>query len=184
MTTPVQVTLNLVGALETLGAVMHAAQDLTPVLEGPINKSVDTLFLRQFASEGSYGGTRWAPDAPVTVKLRGRRGHGRGGVLRDTNVLWASLTKLGLGPNAVRLVTPHSLTRGTSVKYARYHQTGYVAKTFVVIDRHGNPVPLYRKTPKRIPARPILPDPIPNALVNTWAKTISDFIVSGGTHAT
>jgi phage gpG-like protein len=171
------VKVDVAGAVARLREVMNRTEDLSPVFAGPINKSVNDMFIRVFQSEGSaYGGKRWAPHAPVTKLLRKRRGHGRGGVLRDTNRLWASLTKLGLGPDAVKLVGKQSLTRGTLVTYAEPHQTGYTSRTFVVVDKAGNPVPLYRKTPVKIPARPFIPDPMPKQMIVAWEKMITDFV--------
>lgn len=179
MTSPVQVTVDVSGALAKLSTVLKAATDLSPVFGGPINQSVDEAIKKQFDTEGSFSGTKWAPLAPVTVKLRGRRGHGRGGILRDTNRLWASLTKLGLGPEAIKVVTKNSLVRGSTVPYAQYHQTGYQSRTFVVINKQGDPVALRRKTPRAVPARPPIPDPMPTSVVKSWEEMISRFIAGG-----
>lgn len=179
MSDNIEVQVDVSGALARLNAVATAASDLRPVFEGPINQSINEVFTKQFATEGSFGGKKWAPQAPVTKLLRQRRGHGRGGILRDENRLWASLTKLGLGPDAVKIVTKGSIIRGTSVPYGKYHQTGYVSKTFVVVNRLGDPVPLRRRFPKNIPARPIIPDPMPNNVVRGWEDTLTKFIVKG-----
>lgn len=174
-----KIVVDATGALAALGEVLDRATDLSPVLAGPINKSVDTLFTRQFDSEGQYGGTRWAPRAPVTQLLLRRPGHGRGGIGRDTNRMWASLTKGGSGPEAIRVVTPTSLERGTTVPYARWFAAGYVSKTFVAVGADGQPVPLYRRRPKRIPARPLVPNPIPDVIVRVWQRLIETFIAGG-----
>src|SRR6476646_5388274 len=97
MTAPT-VTVNVANAIARLNAVLAAAHDLTPVFAGPINQSLNEVFVKQFETEGAYGGTKWAPPPPFTWNLRKRRGHGRGGILRDTNRPGASLTKQGLGP--------------------------------------------------------------------------------------
>lgn len=174
--TTTTVTVDVAGAMARLRETIAATRDMTPVFGGPINASVDTLFRRQFESEGSYAGARWAPLRPVTKQLRTRRGHGRGGILRDTNRLWASFTKLGLGPEAVKVVTSESLERGSTVPHARFHQTGFVSRTFVVIDADGNPIPLRRKRPQGVPARPIVPDRVPPALVKAWETFIARWI--------
>jgi hypothetical protein len=175
MTAP-NVRIDVSGAVARLSEVMKAAHDLSPVFAGPINQSLNEVFIKQFQTEGAYGGKKWAPLAPVTRKLRQRRGHGRGGILRDTNKLWASFTKLGLGPDAVKIVRPDSLTRGSTVIYAEPHQTGFTSRTFVVINKLGNPVALRRKVPKKIPARPIIPETMPSTVVQSWEKMIADFI--------
>lgn len=180
MASIVEIQVNVAGALDKLSAAAKAAVNLKPVLGGPINASIDELMRQQFDSEGAAMGTRWAPLAPVTLKLRERRGHGRGGILRDTNRLWASLTKLGLGPDALLVVTDASIERGTKLPYAQWQQTGYLSKTFVVLDKAGNAIPLKRKTFKQIPARPIITEDIPPEFLADWQRMIAEFIAKGG----
>lgn len=155
-------------ALTTLGLILGRAEDLTPVLAGPVNESVNRYFVQQFDSEGGHGGLRWAKLSPVTLKLRQRRGRGRGGILRDTNRLWASLTKLGLGPDAIRIITPRSLERGTSVPYARSHQTGWRGQIF-------------GRGSVTVPARVIIPDPMPRRISQEWVDLIGAYVGRGKT---
>ena len=173
------IQINTAGAMTVLQQVRHALDDLSLVFAGPINKSVDTVFKRQFDSQGAFGGTPWRPLHPVTVQLRKRAGHGRGGILRDTNRMWASLTKFGLGPDAIKVITPMSLERGTTVPYAGWIHTGFMSKYFVVVDKHGLPVPIKRARAKKIPARPLVPDPMPAEVVGTWEKVIVNFLIGG-----
>lgn len=182
MTAPVQITVDVESALARLRVLADATQDLKPVFAGPINQSLDDVFKKQFNTQGAAYGTKWRSLAPVTVALRRRRGHGRGGILRDTNRLWASFTKLGIGPDAYKDVGSHHIERGTTLPYGKYHQTGYTAKTFVVIGGKGrniHPIALRRKTPKAIPARPIIPDPMPKKITDEWAQMIADFVTAG-----
>jgi len=173
------VQINTAGARSVLLNVQRGLQDLSLVFAGPINKSVDTVFRRQFDSQGGFGGTPWRPLHPVTLRLRQRPGHGRGGILRDTNRTWASLTKSGLGPDAIKVVTPTSLERGTTVPHAGYHHTGFKSKYFVVVDKNGLPVPIKRARPKTIPARPLVPDPMPAEVVSTWEKILVNWLIGG-----
>lgn len=178
---PVQIVVDVRGALTRLREVAAAAQDLSPVFGGPINQSLDEVFKAQFESEGAAYGTKWQSLASVTVALRKRRGHGRGGILRDTNRLWASLTKLGLGPDAFKDVGTHSLERGSTVPYGKWHQTGFESKTFVVTKGKGSAitfVALHRKTPVKVPARPFIPDPFPDKIVDRWVDMITEFITN------
>lgn len=179
MTAPLQLELNVEGALAKLRAIVDAATNLEPVFAGPINQSLNDVFVKQFETEGAAYGTKWRKLAPITVELRKRRGHGRGGILHDVGPLWASFTKLGLGPNAYKKVGKQSLERGSTLPYGKYHQTGYPSKTFVVLGGKGRntyPVPLRRKTPINIPARPIIPDPFPSSVTDSWARMIADFM--------
>jgi hypothetical protein len=175
----VRIEVQVGEAIAELRAALDRVTDLSPVMGGPINASVDSVLKRQFQSEGAAYSGKWAPLKPVTLQLRKRRGHGRGGIGRDTNRMWSSLTKLGLGPEAVKVVTKDSLTRGTTVPYARWFHGGYLSKTFVVADRNNNPVPLRRKIPKRVPARPIIPDPWPREVTGAWEKFIARYIEAG-----
>jgi hypothetical protein len=185
MTAPIQVQVNVQSALQRLQVLVNNAENLGPVFAGPINQSLNEVFVRQFETEGAAYGTKWRKLSPATLQLRKRRGHGRGGILRDTGVLWASFTKMGLGPHAIKNVTPTSIERGSTLPYGKYHQTGYESKTFVVTGGKGRniyPVALKRKHPIQVPARPIIPDPFPGSLgrgqkvVNSWAQMIADFI--------
>lgn len=171
-----QIVIELGQTFEMLTNLSKKAEDISPVLAGPINASIDDLFREQFDSEGALGGQKWAALSPATLFFRSQRGRGRGGILRDSNRLWASLTKFGTGPDAIKVITAKSISRGTRVPYARFHQTGFVSRTFVVADKVGQPVPLFRKTPKTIPARPIVPDPIPATFVHKWEKLITEFL--------
>jgi phage gpG-like protein len=77
---------------------------------------------RQFASEGSYASGGWAPLAASTVAQKRRKGLDPR-ILRATGDLMRSLTQSG-DPNADVTIAPLGMTFGTSVPYARYHQTG------------------------------------------------------------
>lgn len=177
MTAPqTNATINVAEALARLRTVLRATKDLRPVLGGPINSSVDQLFRRQFNSEGAFGGQKWAPLRPVTKLLRQRPGHGRGGIGRDTNRMWASLTKFGVGPDAIKILTPSSLERGTSLPYARWFSQGYISKTKPVLGSGGRLAFIRRRAPKRIPPRPLVPDPTPRSLTKAWETLIARFV--------
>ncbi len=170
------ITVNVADALSKIDVFARKTSDYRPVLQGEVNASVNEFFVNMFAGEGANTGAKWAPLAPITVLLRKRAGHGRGGILRDTNRLWASLTKLGLGPEALRAITPTSLERGTLVPYARWINAGYTSKTFVAIGADGLPVPLRRKVPKLIAPRRLIPEITPG-IVGAWEKFITGFVL-------
>ena len=114
-----------------------------------VDRFTSRMYRKQFASEGSYLGTPWKPLKPKTLKARNRPGGNRGGILRDTNRLWASLTK----PRAPEGITRFGRTeyqRGTTVPYARFHQQGT----------------------KHLPERPLHPDPLPLKIRETFAAMI------------
>lgn len=158
------VTVDLSG----LDALQRRTDDLRPLFAGSIDRSVTKLFERQFASEGAWGGVKWAQHRALTRTLRARPGHGRGGILRDTNRLWASFVKSG-GPESVRRITASEYVRGSSVPYARAHQRGFPAVVFG------------RRTGRRVPARPIVPNPVPREVVATWERLVRDYVLTGKT---
>jgi phage gpG-like protein len=162
------VKVDIRDAFARLGRVLAASRNLQPVLAGPVNESVNEFFVRQFDSEGAYGGEKWKPLSPLSLKLRQRRGHGRGGILHDTGRMWASLTKLGLGPDAIRRVTAQSLERGTSVPYAISHQKGFKTRIFG------------RGRKRKVPKRVIIPDPMPSRVVEGWVSIIGAHVAQEG----
>lgn len=140
--------------------------DLTPFFDGPIDASVVQFFTRQFASSGKVGGQPWAPLRPATLALKRRRGRENMGILRDSNRLWASLTKRA-GPQVVKNVTLDSYERGTSDVKAVFHQEGFTqTHIFGRLRRH----------PLTVKPRVIVPDPLPNALVTSWEKLLVRYI--------
>lgn len=128
-------------------------KDLRPAFD-KIDKHVSTVFRRQFATEGAFGGQKWDPLKPATIKSRQKAGGNRGGILRNFNRLWASLVKIG--PESIRIVRPKYYERGTAVPYAESHQEG-----------------------EGVPIRHIIPDPMPESVVRTWEKVIADTIAGG-----
>lgn len=168
----VEVKVDLKQAERRLDTVWGALLSLEPVFAGPIDKSVSQLFINQFTTEGEYGGDGiWKPLSPMTLALRKRRGHGRGGIEQDTRRLWASLVKVG--PESYRVIGPHSYQRGTTLPYAIFQQRGFASK--MIFGR-------LRKTATQVPARPIVPHVIPDELVRAWERMISNFIDTGKTH--
>lgn len=95
--------------------------DLTPAWT-EIADDVQAQFALNMASEGAVFGHGWAPLQPNTIAERVRKGYGAGPILWRTGELGQSLS--GDGGMAIKEVTPTSMTVGTSVPYATYHQTG------------------------------------------------------------
>jgi hypothetical protein len=143
----------VVGLVERFGA---RARDFTPVLRGRFRATVSDFFLRQFATEGGAGGARWASLSPVTLQRRQRAGHNLGGVLWDTGRLRASLVKAP-APEGIEDITPFSYRRGTTVRYGVFLQTGS----------------------NRMPARPIIPEPLPATEQATWEQVLADWLTDG-----
>jgi hypothetical protein len=154
-----------------LDKLAAAADDLrTPFTR--IDQRVTEGFRRQFEDNGRQFGTPWQPLRTTTIALRtrtitkrkraqdgsvynvvsttNRRGEARYGfasILRNTGALYGSLAK-GSSAAAFRVIGPRMYQRGTTVPYARFHQSGFRLtffgrRTGVVVQ----PRPLFPRTP-------------------------------------
>lgn len=139
------------GVRIAIEGIRGRVRDATPAFR-LIDKHVTTVFQRQFATEGRFGGKPWAQLKRRTVKQRQKPGRGRGGILRDTNRLWASLTKGGNVPEGLLVIEPLRYVRGSQVPYAAEHQD-----------------------PRRpgLAKREIVPDPMPENILNTWQEILA-----------
>lgn len=120
-------------------------------------KVVQPFFKKQFETGGRFGGQPWAELSEATKAARQRPGGNRGGVDRplwDTADLKRSLHTPG--PNAIREFAKFRYARGTRLARGAYHQTGYT------ILRWGNVI---FDSPRDVPARPIIPEPLPEFLL-------------------
>lgn len=77
----------------------------------------------QFESEGGRGSGGWAELKPETIEFKARMGYPLE-ILHRTLALKYSLTAKGNPDGGVAAVTPNSLTYGTDIPYAIYHQKG------------------------------------------------------------
>lgn len=94
-------------------------------LSVPFAQIADDLqadFTLNMATEGGVFAGGWAPLAASTIADRVRKGYGASPILYRTGRLANSLS--GDGGDTVKTVTAKSVTVGTSVPYATYHQTG------------------------------------------------------------
>lgn len=161
--------------LDTLLArIKLGAGNAIPVFQAKIDPSITEFFAQEFEARRTNGADSsmpWAPNTPTTVRLKGRRGHGRMGtdfVGQDTRTLWASLAK-HTGPQVIKVFTPHSFERGTSVRSALFMQEGWESRTIF-----GKP-----KRTVRVPPRQLVPDQLPQPLVAMWEGALEQFIIEG-----
>lgn len=75
-----------------------------------------------FDSQGSHASGGWAPLKPSTVADKRRRGLDPR-ILHATHALRNSLTRPGAA-HSIRVIAPHQAAIGTTVPYARFHQSG------------------------------------------------------------
>lgn len=107
---------------------------------------------KQFQTQGTHSGTRWANLSPAYAAWKARRYPGKP-ILVRTGALRESLIRR---PMDVDIVTDRGMTVGTSIPYAKWHQRG---------------------TPN-MPARPLLGPPT-DSEERLFAKILQEWIVRG-----
>lgn len=166
-------TLDAREAIALINAMERSVVDLRPVWHRVVGPDFSKLMRERFDTNGRRGsatGAKWRSLSPVTVALRRRNGHGRYGpnaILRDTGRLYRSLVN-PVGPDAIRINEPLSFTWGTSVPYAKYHETGFPNR---------NVFRSIKRVETQTPARPPLPERIPRDLRARWARNIANYVL-------
>jgi len=103
---------------EALDSIQSSLADASPALK-LIADDFREMIAEQFATEGAASGTPWSPLAPSTLRSS-RLG---GGILDSTGALLASLTDPDSADH-IEEMDGQSLTIGSSLPYALFHQTG------------------------------------------------------------
>jgi phage gpG-like protein len=103
---------------QALESFQNSLADNSPALK-LIADDFREMISEQFATEGAAGGTPWAGLAPSTLRAR----RGGSGILNSTSVLLASLTDPDSAGH-VEKTDGQSLSIGSSLPYALFHQTG------------------------------------------------------------
>lgn len=147
------VTVRIGETLSLLQRLQGRAKHLKPVLDGPIANSIHAFFEKRFATEGSYGGEKWAPLSPRTQVWRSVFNRSAMPILQFSRELWGSLIKRS-SPLGYRIADDDSLLLGTSVGHAEKHQLGTAS----------------------MPARKIVPDEMPAEEQQTWSRLIVDYL--------
>jgi phage gpG-like protein len=133
-------SINSEGLENSLNLLQAQLVDLSPSM-GLIAEDFRQMVAEQFASAGAAGGTPWAALAPSTIK----RKRGGGGILQDTGALFNSLTDPE-SPDHVETIDKQSLTIGTDLPYATFHQTGagwgFGQSSLPPAPRRGHGVPM------------------------------------------
>lgn len=123
---------------------------------GELENKFITFAKKQFATEGQAGGEKWEPLAPRTVAMKSKKGTLPNGVLRDTMEMYRMLTDKNTPLRQWRVTA-----KGAQVEFMlprfKFHQVGT----------------------KRMPARPVYPDPLPDSFIRDLKNTITGFVVEG-----
>jgi len=138
--------------------------DYTVPLKGAILRMFRRVFKENYdtgASRIGGGGfhatPRWAPLKPRTLREKLRLGYGRKNIMRRTDRLYRSLTLNRRTPDGIMKVTKTSLTVGTNVPYAAFHQRGNA----------------------NLPRRQVVPDPMQKTVGEECRQILRDWIVLG-----
>ena len=169
--------LTMSGAAYVTGDGLQVLNDIADRIADPrvffgttLRSAVSDFFEKQFDTQGSHGGERWAPNRPLTQALKRRPGHGLGGpgkVLVDTDTLRRAYVNAGAA-HSHEVVEVDRYERGvTDLAYAAIHAEGFVSRT--IFGRK-------RKRPVRIPRRSAVPQQMPQWLVNTWGAQLAEYI--------
>lgn len=102
--------------LRQSGAFRRALGNLGPLWDR-FAETMAEIEAERFDSEG-YGD--WPPLAEATLRDRARKGFGSGPILQRTRTLRDSL----VDPARAAQMTPRTMTWGTDVDYAHFHQDG------------------------------------------------------------
>lgn len=163
------VAVYLTPAVAALERAKTVLSDLSEFWADKVEPDVTLKLQQQFATSGAAGGVPWAPLRPATLDAKARANRAGMGILRFYDVLYQAYTMPG-GVGSIRLIDPQSYTRGVSggtVPYAQFHQTGWVATRWGHVVFH---------VPRQVPARPVIPDPVPDAWLADWSTMLTAYL--------
>ena len=136
--------------------VIKRLENPGPALEGPIAATVRDAIRGQFETGGARLGTPWAPRSPRDIVER--MFANLGGPLVRTGALELSLTVRG---------APHG---GQELRDG--------GRTLAITTDAPGAVEAQQGTPRE-PARPIVPDDLPDEVLEAIADKIGDYIIEG-----
>jgi phage gpG-like protein len=127
-------------------------------LQGAIARLLRRVLRQNFEERGSFATPRpWAPLARSTIRDRIRQGYGGKPMMRRTDRLYRSLTLQRASADGVFEVTDDSITLGSRVEYAQYHQ-------------RGNAI---------LPRRQLIPDPMPTWVGDECRRILREWLLEG-----
>jgi hypothetical protein len=136
-------------------------EDYTPVLQSSVVATLREMETLHFETEGGLFDKPWAPLSPETIKDRARKGYPGDPIMVREGRLKKSLAAPVRTADSIVEVSKFGLVFGTMVDYADYHQQ--------------------TKGPGKgiIPERQVIPDPIPETVIEEIRENIRDYLVEG-----
>jgi len=153
--------LDLRDAMAFLGDLETRARDLRPFFAGRVSPDMTALLVEQFESQGSRmrRGHGWRQLAPSTIQSKTKRGTVGNGILVDSGAMRRAFVDPH-DPDAVEVLNQQRYIRsvsGEAHRIAGYHQTGT----------------------RRMPARPVMGDGIPEPIKRQWMAALQTYITTG-----
>ena len=146
------------GADRKFARLNHLFSNPVPVMQGPVRSLIQDAIRQQFHTEGEYGGTPWQGLDEGTQKGREREGYGGDGpIMRRSDRLFNALTRTGAPGGRLQVSRTQMLMRTVGIPYAKAQHAG---------SSHTN-----------LPARPLIPDPMPPSFVRRLHSIISGYII-------
>lgn len=137
----------------------HLFANPMPVLQNPVRALVKDAMRQQFESEGEWGGDPWQELADSTMAERGRLGFAPAHpILERTGILFDAFQgKMSGGTGGKITVSKNEFTlQVVNLPQAQAHQRGF---------------------PPHLPARPIIPEPMPRSFIDSLRSILSGYIV-------
>jgi hypothetical protein len=165
LTPEITYTPRISPALAQLRGLSARLRDLRPLAEQSIVPAAIAMLRRHWDSKGAAFGHAWAPLAPSTMAARIRKGTAAKGPLRDTDSLFLALFRSVSSSNVVR-----STAGGVRVALG-------LDETASALDRMK--ALWHQKGTARMPARQVIPDPLPRSFRDLVRALTLDYVLTG-----
>lgn len=155
---PVEVIFQAEDAQRQARDILGRFANYRVVMQGPVRDLMQKAIEQQYKTYGAFGGTPWPlPLAESTLREKSRHPEWSQEPMQRTGRLMDSL--LSHTEDTEEIITKTSYSLGTTVEYAKYHQSTE-ART-------------------KIPRRPIIPDELPESYINKLRNWLRGYLITG-----
>ena len=138
------------------GRFAKSKHGLDPATIGELERKFIAFAKRQFETQVAAGGQKWDKLAPRTLAMKAARGTLSKGILKDTEEMFRMLT-------------------ASKHEDRRWERSPNGAKVFFTMQRFRH----HQEGTKRMPARPVYPDPLPPSFIQELKNTITGYLLEG-----